>query len=512
LKSSTLPVLLLVALLADLFPLRAAEFKAIRPSVLHVDLAKAIQMALAKNFTIDVQRYAPQIARQQITQELGRFDPNLNFSAARNESTTRDVFNGVRHLTHSEVTTRSDVAQNDTFSLGVSGLTPWGLNYDVSLGTDVTRGFNFVNPDGTFLASLSSYQSDATINVTQPLLKGFGTDVNLAQVRIARNNALVSDWQLRQVILDIINQTVGVYNELHFAHENLLVAIGFRDLARQTLADNIKREELGAMAALDITNARAEAAAREEAVIVAERQVKDNENFLKQLITHDLEAILDVRVEIDSPPVPSFSVDVRGGIAEALLLRPDYRSALLDLDNRHITVVLQKNLALPRLDLQASLSLLGFDNDFGTSLDRVPRRDQSAWTVGAIFSVPIPNRAGRGAVVAAQLSAAQALVNLQKIEQQIVVDVDNASGQIVTARQRIASTREASKLARESLDAGELRLKAGTSTTFVVLEFQKKLAEAQSAELRAQTDYNKAVSEYHRQTGTALRMHGVVVQ
>jgi outer membrane protein TolC len=210
--------------------------------------------------------------------------------------------------------------------------------------------------------------------------------------------------------------------------------------------------------------------------------------------------------------VPSFSVDVRGGIAEALLLRPDYRSALLDLDNRHITVVLQKNLALPRLDLQASLSLLGFDNDFGTSLDRVPRRDQSAWTVGAIFSVPIPNRAGRGAVIAAQLSAAQALVNLQKIEQQIVVDVDNASGQIVTARQRIASTREASKLARESLDAGELRLKAGTSTTFVVLEFQKKLAEAQSAELRAQTDYNKAVSEYHRQTGTALRMHGVVVQ
>lgn len=477
-----------------------------RPSVLHVDLAKAIQMALAKNFTIEVQRYAPQIARQQVTQELGRFDPNLNLTASRNENTIRDVFSGVRHLT------RSDVSQIDDFSLGVSGLTPWGLNYDLSLGTNINRDNDILNPDGTVDFSVKRYQSDATLNVTQPLLKGAGTAVNLAQIRIARNNALVSDWQLRQVTLDIINQTVGVYNELHFAHENLRVAVGFRDLARQTLADNIKRAEIGTMSPLNITTARAEAASREEAVIVAERQVKDNENFFKQLVTHDLEAILDVRVEIDSPPVPSFTANVREGITEALQLRPDYRSALLELDNRHITVVVQKNQALPRLDLQGSLSLLGFDNDFGTSVDRVPRRDQTAWTVGAIFSVPIPNRAGRGAVVAAQLSAAQGLVNLQKIEQQIVVDVDNASGQVVTARQRIASTREASKLARESLDAGEERLKAGTGTTFEVLELQKKLAQAESAELRAQTDYNKAVSEYHRQTGTALRLHGVVVQ
>jgi outer membrane protein len=502
LKSSTLSVLAVAILTASFIPLRAAEPRAVRPSVLHVDLAKAIQMTLAKNFTIDVQRYSPQIARAEVTQQLGRFDPNLNFNAARSEDATRDVFNGISHFS------RGSVSRGDTFSLGVSGLTPLGTNYNLSIGSSINRG---LDSTATF-NSFDLYEGNATLNVTQPLLRGAGTAANLAQIRIARNNALVSDWQLRQVILDIINQIVGVYNELHFAQENLRVAIGFRDLARQTLEDNIKREKFGAMAALDITTARAEAAAREETVIVAERQVKDNENFFKQLVTHDLEAILDVSVEIEPPPAPSFTANVRAGIAEALQLRPDYRSAMLDIDNRRITVVLQKNLALPRLDLQASLSLLGFDNDFGTSLNRVPRRDETAWTVGAIFSVPIPNRTGRGAVVAAQLSAAQALINLQKIEQQIVVDVDNASGQVTTARQRITSNEEASKLAKESLDAGEKRLAAGTGTTFEVLELQKKLAQALSAGLRAQADYNKAVSEYHRQTGTALRLHGVVVQ
>ena len=94
----------------------------------------------------------------------------------------------------------------------------------------------------------------------------------------------------------------------------------------------------------------------------------------------------------------------------------------------------------------------------------------------------------------------------------MVVDVDNASGQVITSRQRIVSTSEASRLAEESLDAGQERLRAGTGTTFEVLELQKRLIEAEAAELRARADYNKAVSEYERQTGTALRKHGVVLK
>ena len=106
---------------------------------------------------------------------------------------------------------------------------------------------------------------------------------------------------------------------------------------------------------------------------------------------------------------------------------------------------------------------------------------------------------------------AKALVALQQLEQQIVVDVDNASGQVITSRERITSTREARRLARETLDAGEARLRAGGSTTFEVLELQKKLTESEAAVLRAEADYNKAIGEYYRQTGTALRVHNVVL-
>ena len=58
----------------------------------------------------------------------------------------------------------------------------------------------------------------------------------------------------------------------------------------------------------------------------------------------------------------------------------------------------------------------------------------------------------------------------------------------------------------------EARLIAGTGTTFEVLELQKKLTEAETAELRARADYNKAVGRYRFQTGTTLRVHGVKVE
>ncbi|MDB6152283.1 MAG: Outer rane efflux protein [Chthoniobacteraceae bacterium] len=469
-----------------------------RPGILHLTIESAVRMALAKNFTIEVERFQPQIARQNVIREIGRFDPNFDISASRSENTVRDLFTNGQHLPS------SGTARTDSITSGLSGLTPWGLSYDLGIGA--------INTPGRSGDLGDEINSNASIGLNQPLLRGFGTSANLAQIRIARNNVLVSEWQLRQRIIDTVTTTDFVYNELHLAHETLRVAERSRQLALQLLSDNSKRAQIGVMAQLDVTTARAEAAARQEGVILARRQVKDNENLLKQLVTHDLEQMLSVQVEIEPPPSHSFKADVPAGITEAISLRPDYQQALLEIRNRHINLAFTKNQALPRLDLNASLNLIGVDNGFGGSFEHVGRGDRTSWSAGAIFSVPIPNNAGRASVAAAQLSSAQAVINLQRIEQQIVVDVDNASGQIITSRERIASTSEAHLLAQESLDAGEIRLRTGSGITFEVLELQKKLAEAEQAELRSRADYNKALSEYRRQTGTTLRRYNVIMQ
>jgi outer membrane protein len=491
-------LLLLAATARSVEPASRAPSRAVAPpEVLHLTMQSAIRMALAKNFSIEAQRFEPRIARQGVKVEQGRFDPRWDLTGEAGEGRQRGLLDLARRTPFSANRTQS-------LSTGVGGLAPWGMTYDLSQG--------ITGLDGTGQAFGKEYLSNWRVGLMQPLLKGFGPTANLAQVRIARSNVLVSEWELRKRIIDTITTTNFVFNELHFAHENLRTAERSRGLAEQLLADNRKRAEIGVMSPLNITTARAEAAARQENVILARRQVKDNENLLKQLVTNDLERMLSMAVEIEPPPTPGFKPDVPVGITQALELRPDYRQALLEIQKRQITLAYTQNQALPRFDLTGSLNLLGLDHDIGQSVGRLPNRDQFQWSIGAIFSVPIPNREGQASVASAKLSAAQALIQLQQLEQQIVVDVDNASGQIVTSNERIVSTSEARALALESLAAGEERLRAGAGTTFEVLELQKKLAEAESAELRARSDYNKSVSEYQRQTGTALKVHNVVVK
>ena len=493
---------LLILLAAGVVAARAEENHG-KGQLLDLTLGKAIRMALQKNFSISAQKFDPKISRQRERVAEGRFDPAFSLSFATGENVVADRFLRDRNNAGVHFSARA-IAQTESWSTGVSGVTVWGLGYDVS--------FNSSALSGTGNRFENDWKSEMTFSIRQPLLRGAGPDAVLADVRVARNNITISEWGVRNQVMSVITQVVNVYNELQFAHENLDVARRSQGLARQLLRDNIKRVEIGVKTPLDVTTAQAEVAAREAALITATRVVKDQENFLKQLITADMILLIRTRVNIAPPPSSSVASSVIEGIRAALELRPDYRQATLDIQNRHITVAFMKNAELPRLDLTASLSMIGLDDDFGTSAQRTLARDQSSWSAGALFSIPIGNREGRGNYSAAKLSAAQALVRLQQLEQQIIVLVDNAAGAVATTQQLTVANREARRLARESLSAGEARLVAGTGTTFEVLQLQKQLADAETAELRAIADYNKAVAQYRLQTGTTLQVHGVKVE
>ena len=463
---------------------KAPQSPSAGPRVIHLTLRKAIQQAIESNLAIKVAEFDPDIADARIKAELGAFDPSLKISAAH------DVANSA-----------SDETQTGNFGLGVGGRTLYGTDYQVGLANTAT--------------SYNRYSSGAQFSLSQPLLRGFGSDVNLAALRISRNNRQISGWEFRQGIIDVVTQTVWVYNELYSALRNYDAAKRSRDLALELCKEEEARAQIGVKIELDVITAQAEAASREEAVLLAKNNIETNERLLKQLITSDTRTLLETRVEIEPPPTAAIGkMDVQQGLRDALRSRPDYQEALVALQTHHINVVTARNEALPRLDLVGSLNLLGLDsNDIADSLRffNTGARNPQSWSVGTIFSMPFPNRTAKGRLQAARLQDAQALVALKQLEQTIIVDVANAAGEVSTAHQRIDSTTEARRLARESLSAGEKRHAAGSATTFEVLQLQKSMTEAEAALIRAEADYRKALSEYDRQTGVTLERNAITV-
>ncbi len=460
---------------------KAAPAVPARP-VLHLTLRKAIAMAIENNLAIKVAEFEPDIADARILSAQGEFDPNFKLE-------------GYHDVTNSS---------NNESQAGAYGATIGGKS---SLGTSYSFGLT-----GTG-AAYSRYSSSTGFSLSQPLLRGFGPEVNLAALHIARNNRQISEWEFKQSVIDVVTNTVFFYNELYSSLRNYESKKRSHDLALEFCKEEEARAEIGVKVALDVITAQAEAASREEAVILAKNTIENNERYLKQLITRDTRTLLATRVEIEPPPdAAAGAIDVEAGLRDALKERPDYQQALVALKTRHINVVTARNDVLPRLNLVASLDLLGVNSrDLAGSMRFWDSsvRNPSDWSVGTVLSIPLGNREARGGLKAAKLLDAQALVALQKMEQAIIVDVAFAAGEVSTARQRIDSNKEAFRLAQESLDAGRKRHEAGKATTYEVLQLQRSMTEAEAALINAQADYRKALSEYDRQTGVTLMRNSV---
>jgi len=492
-------IALLISSLAALTA--AAQSAPAEPGAIKISLDEAIQRALAKNFAIKVQGYDAAIARARVTESLGKFDPVLNGTytySENNQPALIDTNTGLRGPT--------TFTKTDDLDANIGGLLPWGMTYRL--------GATSANARGTFNAYADNYSTFGGVSGTQPLLRDFGFGPTLASIRIAQTNRGISEWAFRQAVIDTITRVIFTYNDLNFAYANQRSATRSRDLAAQLLDENEKRFRVGNTSQFDVTSARSRVASREEGILIAERQVRDTENALKQLISDDHSlALLDQRLEIEPPPpAPIVVVDAAADFHTALEKRPDYQQAKLLLRRSDINARLQRNQLLPRVDLVGSYGYNGYDTDLGTSRRQVRNKDYNAFSYGVVVSVPLTFTTERGRYRAAKLQQRQAETDLARIEQNIVVAVGDAAGQIETAQKRVQATRQARELAQTTLDAEVKRLRAGQSSTFFVSQQQEILSFAEVREAAAQSDYHKALADYDRQLGITLEKLNVSIE
>ncbi len=462
----------------------AEELAAVASPRLTLD--DAIHRALAGNKSLKVEAFSRSIARANLLTAAGRFDPSLNFRRSYAE-------NGSPVSSGPIVT---QLTQTDDYSLSLDGLMPWGLSYSL--------GGSAENRRGTFNRFADNYSTFGGIAVTQPLLRGFGFGANLAGVRIAKADRAISDSAFRQSAILTVTRVVVAYSDLVFANENLLIARRARELVDSLVESNERRFKAGSMSENDVLQARAQAAQRGEAILFAERAVRDTDNALRQLIGEDAFPLSGPLLAVEMPVPADMMVNAADDLKAAYELRPDYQSARLGITRRRATDSLARNQLLPRVDAVGSYGYSGLDRDFAASRRMVSNEDNRSYSAGVVVSVPLTFAEGRGRARAARFEVRQAEADLERFAQEIALGLANAAGQIETTRQRVVATRRAYELANQALDGEQKKLQAGTTTTFVVLNLQTSLTSIESNFSRARADQRRALANYERERGTTL--------
>jgi outer membrane protein TolC len=454
-------------------------------------LPQAIVQALAYNKSIKVEEFTRSIARAGLLEAYGRFEPALTFERSYSQDQAAVLGSPTALLRE----------RTDDYRLALEGITPWGMTYQFSGSTQHQRtALNWIGGD---------YTTFGGVSLVQPLLRGFGFGSNLYRVRLARADRSISEWVFRQTVMNTVTRVVVGYSDLLLAHENLQIARRKRNLVAELAANNARRFKAGILSESDVVQARAQAAQREEAILVAERAVRDADNALRQLLGESTYSSNGPLLEIETPAPSAPIVTGADEVTAVLARRPDFQGALLDSMKQQATVSFQRNQLLPQLDVVGGYGYVGRDQDFSTSRSQVAERENRAFSVGVVVRVPLTLAEGRGRVQAARFRARQAEMDTERLAQEIALSIARAAGQIDTTIQRVSATEAAYELASQSL-AGELKkLQAGTTSTFVVLNLQTTLATIETNRARAKADHRKAIALYEQELGVTLTRHNI---
>ncbi len=356
----------------------------------------------------------------------------------------------------------------------------------------------------------------ARLNITldQPLLRGFGADVTLAQVRLARNFERATLEALRDELIGIATDAERAYWNLVRAHreaqiQSSLLARGIetRDVLANRLSFDVRPAEF--------SDAVAQVESRRANLIRAINTLRKSSDALKVILNDPSIPVGSevVVLPVDEPTDTAFEVSLLDSLETALAQRPDVQQAILAIDDASIRETVADNARLPRLDLRIAATLSGLDDSASGAFDELRTGDFTDWLAGLAFERPIGNRAAEAGFRVARLERVRSAVSYRAVVQRAVAQVKDALRDVATNRALIEQTRIARLAAAENLRTlliEEQNIR-GLTPEFLNLKLtrQQALAAAESAEILARVDYNIAVADLHRAIGTALERNGV---
>lgn len=479
--------------------------------VRRMSIDDVVATALEQNLDLQVQRINPELQSLTVSQFKAVYTPNFVSTLSASDQTQPST----SFLDSGGAGTTGITSGNSIFNVGVQSSSPWwGGAYDVrwnntrSTTTNLLQSFN------------PQINSSVAATYQQPLLRNFKIDGNRQQLLVSQKNKEITDVQLQQSITQTTRSVRNAYYDLIYAIGNLEVQRQSLTLSQQSLKDNRARVEIGTMAPLDIVQAEAEVATREEAVILAEAAIERTQDTLRALVYSPTSAdFWTARIEpTDTITFVPTAVDVDGAVKKALTERTDLVNARKNVEINDVNIRYFRNQSLP--DVTASLNYnaraiggtqvqRGLVNglpigdvvnstsvSYFSTLGTAFSGDYPGWNLQLNMSYPIGRSTSEAQLARARLAQTQAERNISSLELAVTTQVRDAARNVQTNAKRVDATRTSRVLAERRLEAEEKRFQAGLTQNFFVLAAQRDLSIARNNELLALVQYAQSVVNY----------------
>jgi outer membrane protein TolC len=402
----------------------------------------------------------------------------------------------------------------------------------------------------------SAFSNDIEAEFRHPLLQGSGVEFN----RIAgpnSNNGLFAGQGVNGPVLNA-NSLPGTFNGVILARLNVDIALADFEAGVRAMVSDVERaywdlyynyRNLNAVQAgrdsalqtwrkvhaLFVTGtkggeAEKEAQAREQ-YFLFRAQV---ENTLGLLYTAESRlrymmglAPTDGRLirPSDDPTTAEVRFDWTSVLTEGLTRSVELRRQRWVVKQNELKLIASRNYLMPRLDAQALYRWRGFGDQLvnynGLAYDpnnALPGTGAyntlfggkyQEWQLGLNFTMPIGFRLAMSGVRNAELVLAQSRAFLQDQELELSHVLTNSIRDLDRNYQVSRTTFNRRVAAAKQVEAVKASYDVGTATLDMLLDAQRRLADAEIAYYRALVDYNVAILQVHYRKNSLLEYNGI---
>jgi outer membrane protein TolC len=400
--------------------------------------------------------------------------------------------------------------------------------------------WNYLDVNSSGVLFPSSYSGFAKVSYTQPLWAGSGVEftriagvVNNAfaavtgvsqGVAISRINEdmALADFELAALLL--LRDTENTYWNLYLQYRLYHTAVVAHNSALRSWREAKAKLDIGGATGFTPVD---EATARDQ-LYNTRATAETNLNNLYNAETA-LRRLLGLPVNdgriirpVDEPPIAKFVPDWYSSLTEGLTRRSELRKQKWQIKSLELQLRAAKSLVHPQLAFVSSYQVNGFGNDlisqqsqiaqpFSSAFASLAEAEQTGWTAGFTFSMPIGFRAAWSQVRQYEVRIAKAREGLSvqemEIAQELAVAFQNVAVNYQTAQsyfnRRVATERE--------LALYEYQYEVGTTTLSFVLTAQSNLASAESSYYTSLVNYAEAIMDLNFRQGTLLDYHNVTL-
>jgi outer membrane protein len=467
-----------------------------------ITVVDAVNATLAYHPLLKVQQQQVAISRGIKLQAAAPFDSVFSTGLGQSQTTTPLAL--AQRPSSGFITSQA----SDLVTYGISGSKLFRNGISIGPGLNLTRDTdNMSRTNG-----VSTGHAGVVVNI--PLLKGRGRSVVDAGESAAGLEVSASQFDLNQLVAQLITNTVTSYWSLVAASRNLAIARDAEERGKTYVSNVQALIDAGRVPRSDANVVRANLAQRSAARIAAEQQVAAARQQMALDMGFAPEQMLDVPDPADdfpngeNLPLPSDSIPaLRRGIDDAITRRADLRAAVRREAEQRTLLKAANNGLRPQLDFSFGLGFSGLSEGlpFGSFISTPASNVHGADSfVGLNYTFPRANSLARGKLLQAQATARQAELLTSEASRKVSAAVIVAIKAVRHNMMQLKDARESVEAFTSALAGEREKYRLGIGSVVNILTVEDQLNQALLSQVQAQLAYAASLTNLRLATGTLV--------